>query len=279
MAAIQLKAFALEDLNACLEVEKAAVKSNHYLKDVVEYYATTKGELTLGVIDGKIVGMGKLTILFDGSAWLELLRVHPNYQRQGVGAQIYRRYLEQIEQYNCPAARMYTGVRNVPSAALAQKNGLHRGPEFHGMSLDLTSPQAQQVPMPKGFSLADGNTALDLLLPLKEQAGGFFSINHTFYEVNPATCRGMAAAGWVYHSEDSVIVLGARFQPQKVWYIAVLGGNQEEALRFAIAKAVASGIPKLTIHCPMADKQLPVLLEQYGFAADPSDDVVMEWRR
>ena len=121
---ITTRPFHNEDLAECLKIEAAAVPANWYFKDVLDYFTTTKGELTLGLVDGQIAGFGKLTVLFDGSAWLELLRVDPRFQRKGVGAHIYQRYLAQLEEMNCPAVAMYTGVRNVASAALAEKNGL-----------------------------------------------------------------------------------------------------------------------------------------------------------
>ena len=77
-------------------IEAGAVRANHYFSDVVDYYRSTAGELTVACVDGVPVGMGKLTVLFDGSAWLELLRVHPDFQRKGVGRAIYRRYFEEI---------------------------------------------------------------------------------------------------------------------------------------------------------------------------------------
>ncbi len=275
MKEIGLKAFEKQDLPACLGVESAAMGKHLYLKDVAEYYTTTKGEFTLALVEDKVVGMGKLTVLFDGSAWLELLRVHPDFQRQGVGAKIYTRYLEQATAFRCPAIRMYTGAKNIPSAALAQKNGLHRGPEFCSMTLNL-----QNIPWEKehlqGFCLANGQQAQELLLPMKEQAGGFFSINHTFYAVNPATCKGMAAAGWVYCAGENALVLGARFQPEKVWHIGAIAGDLEKNLRFAIARAAQCGVEKLSFHFPPQNQRLPLLLEQYGFTPDPSNDVVME---
>lgn len=79
--------------------------------------------------------MGKLTVLFDGSAWLELLRVHPDFQRKGVGRAIYQRYFEQIKALGCPAARMYTGVSNKASAGLAEQFGLKRRAQFHSMRI------------------------------------------------------------------------------------------------------------------------------------------------
>lgn len=276
MGNIQLKAFEKQDLAACLGVERAAMGKHLYLEDVAEYYTGTKGEFTLALMEDQIVGMGKLTVLFDGSAWLELLRVHPDFQRRGVGAKIYTRYLEQAAAFGCPDIRMYTGAKNIPSAALAQKNGLHRGPEFCSMTLDLQGAQWEKADL-QGFSLANGHQAQELLLPMKEQAGGFFSINHTFYAVNPDTCKGLAAAGWVYRAGESALVLGARFQPQKVWHIGAMAGYLEKSLRFAIARAAQCGVEKLSIHFPPQNSLLPPLLKQYGFAPDPSNDVVMEW--
>ena len=90
------RAFSAPDLPDCLAIEQAAVRSNHYLADVLDYYTTTRGEFTVVCAEGKPIGIGKLTVLYDNSAWLELLRVHPQYQRQGAGTAIYRRYFEQL---------------------------------------------------------------------------------------------------------------------------------------------------------------------------------------
>lgn len=255
---ITTRPFQDTDLGRCLEIERAAVRSNHYLNDVIDYYRTTKGEFTLALADSFPAGMGKLTVLYDGSAWLELLRVHPDFQRQGMGKAIYRRYLEQVAAFGCPAARMYTGVKNVASAALAEQFGLHRGPEFRGMSLPVQDDSFQ--PQPKPLHLLGGEEAAEYLLPLQEKTGGFLSINHTFYKLNRSTCFGFAAAGWVYgDGEGSVLVCGARFQPQKALYIAALAApdraKKENALSFACNLAVMTGAEKLTVHFPNQDQQ------------------------
>ncbi len=279
---ITTRAYTDQDLEQCQVIEHAAVRANHYLKDVVDYYRTTNGEFTLSLADGQPVGMGKLTVLYDGSAWLELLRVHPDFQRKGMGKAIYRRYFEQIQSLGCPAARMYTGVRNVASAGLAELFGLHRGPEFRGMSLvmenrDILFPQTH-------FAHLTGEQAQQLLLGLQAQTSGFLSINHTFYALNSATCNGFAAAGWVYgDGEGTVLVCGARFQPEKALYIAALHGPDEAhrsaALQFAVALAAATGAQKVTTHFPNQDSQTEAFYQAHGFTVDPSDDVVCQWVR
>ncbi len=278
---IKIRAFQEGDLAACLEVEAAAIKgSNHYMNDVLDYYRTTRGEMTVAEAEGQPVGMGKLTVLFDGSAWLELLRVHPDYQRQGVGMAIYGRYLEQLQELGCPAARMYTGVKNVASSALAEKNGFHRGPEFQGLTLNMDKADASLFWEPPVFRLLNGDEAVLELLALKEKCGGFMDINHTFYELNEKTCRGFAAQGWVYgDGKGNVLVAGARFQPEKALYIAAMGGDRRKALSFALNLAVLSGVQKICAHFPVNDGEQAAFLEKHGFERNPSDLVIMEWTK
>ena len=273
--AITTRGFTPADLAACSAIEAATIPNNQYLKDVVGHYTTTRGELTLGLVDGQIAGIGKLTVLFDGSAWLELLRVHPDYQRRGVAAQIYVRYMEQIAQLGCPAVAMYTGLKNVPSAALATKNGLTRGQEYHGMSLELAGVQAPQSG--HQLELVDCPRQVEQLLePLRAQAGGRLNINHTFYAMNPGTYSGFASSGWVYANEACTLVMGARFQPKKALYIAALAGDMQQGLDYAIARAKALGVGKINVHFPLGDGQAEAFYAANGFVADPSDDVVME---
>lgn len=80
---ITTRAYQPEDFAACARIEAGAVRANHYFADVVDYYRSTAGELTVACVDGVPVGMGKLTVLFDGSAWLELLRVQPISAQRG----------------------------------------------------------------------------------------------------------------------------------------------------------------------------------------------------
>lgn len=276
---IKTRAFQAKDLDACLGVEAAAIKgNNHYMRDVIDYYTTTRGEMTVAEVDGQPVGMGKLTLLFDGSAWLELLRVHPDYQRQGVGMAIYKRYKEQLEEYGCTSAAMYTGAKNVPSAGLAVKNGFHRGPEFHGMTLSMDMADASLFWEPPVYHRLNSDEAVLEMMAIKEQCSGYLDINQTFYKINEATCRGFASQGWVYgDGKGNLLVAGSRFQPEKALYIAAMAGDKRRALSFALNLAVLSGVQKIVTHFPVGDTELISFLEKHGFENNPSDLVVMEW--
>ena len=67
-------------------VEEETLPNSCYLRDNSDYFLNqTKGELTLVLSGDEPVGIGKLSLLPDGSGWLETLRVRPDWQGQGVG--------------------------------------------------------------------------------------------------------------------------------------------------------------------------------------------------
>ena len=48
---ITTRPFRREDMACCLEIEAATAPTNRYLADVADEFTTTRGELTLGVVE------------------------------------------------------------------------------------------------------------------------------------------------------------------------------------------------------------------------------------
>ena len=76
----------------------------------------------------------KLTVLPDGSAWLEALRVAPFAQGKGVGKQFYQHFFTVARERGIPSMRMYTGVRNAVSKGLAERFGFRLAATYRGAS-------------------------------------------------------------------------------------------------------------------------------------------------
>ena len=67
-------------------VEEETLPNSCYLRDNSDYFLNqTKGELTLVLSGDEPVGIGKLSLLPDGSGWLETLRVRPDWQGRRKG--------------------------------------------------------------------------------------------------------------------------------------------------------------------------------------------------
>ena len=72
------------DLPEADRVERETM-SNVYLSDAWHYFQSLGGGLVC-VYDGdKMIGIGRFSVLPDGSGWLETLRVIPEYQNKGAG--------------------------------------------------------------------------------------------------------------------------------------------------------------------------------------------------
>lgn len=269
--AYRVTACTREMLPDALRVERSAMGDHCYLADVYDYFATTKGELSC-VFDGeRLVGIGKFTVLWDGSGWLETLRVEQEWQRRGVGRAIYERYMEQARGFGCDYVRMYTGAENVSSPALARVFGLELAQEFREyQTKDFSQGGAG------GFSPVAPARAWALLAPLAEAYHGYVNMNRTYYRLNEATARGLAEQGMVYEDGcGSAVVLGARFQADKGLHLALLGGDCEAGLRFALAEAARRGVPRLVCNFAREHEPLEALLCRSGFA-HVGDFITME---
>jgi len=263
-----------DDLNDCIEVEKAAMKDYCYLKDVWDYFNTTQGELNCAVVDDKIVGIGKFTVLYDGSGWLETLRVMPEYQGQGVGKAIYKEYLRQAKKYNCPSMAMYTGLTNKVSAGLAEKYGLAQSGHFRGYILqDFESPEGAL-----NFKHTSCDRALQLIMPKKDEYHGYLVFNRTFYKINEKTVKALAVEGKIFEDADdgSFIVCGSRFQHNLALHIAMMSGDYNKCLNFAKRYAITKGINKITFTIPLENPILEQFLSDNGFSREPADTITKE---
>lgn len=264
------------DLAAAVVVEEAAMNGHGYLGDVAQYfYNDYRGELMLGEVDGTIAGVAKYTIAYDGTAWLETLRVAPEFQRKGVGRKFYERFVTLSKEKGVTSMAMYTGATNIPSASLARVFGLETAQLYREASLNLADEAA---PATGDFVQVDEDRACQLLDTLKEQNKGYLMLNRTFFHMNEALYRGLAAEGkvWEDAASGSFMVLGNRFLPLRSLQIGIIGGDRQKCLDFAKAKALELGRPQTIIMFPPEDSAFQALLEENGYSMVGSDFQVMD---
>lgn len=274
---ITVKKLTAEYLEEALWVEQHSMKGGWYLEDNAElFFGDTVGPMLGAFVEGKLVGIAKYTVLYDHTAWLEILRVHPDYQRKGVGRRLYEEFVKLSKEKHIPSMAMYTGVQNVASAALARQFGLDTAGVYREAALDL---QGQQAPAQVAdFELVDGDEACRLLDTLKERNKGFLIFNRTFMHMNEALYRGLAAEGKVYcdRASGSFMAFGNRFLPKRSVQIGIMHGDLQKCLDFAKAKGLERGVPQVILMFPPEDTALQALLEQNGYKMAASDLQVME---
>ena len=265
---------AFEDLTTCTDIDIAAIGGS-YLPDAWHYFSTLKGEMVCVYAAERMAGIGRFTVLPDGSGWLETLRVHPDWQGMGVGKTIYREYLRLAREHNCPSIAMFTGVTNAASAGLARKNGLsltarHRGYHLTGLAGGCAH----------GFRHVNWKRAGELILPQREIYNGYMVFNRTFFRINEANARAFANEGKVFEDAESgsFIVCGARFQHHVTLHIAMMGGDLGKCLDFAVNYARAQGLDKISCTFAVENGALEQALTERGFVCDGHELITMEGR-
>lgn len=263
-----------EDREKALWVESKSTPTLRYLTYVFDMFVgDIVGEFSVVELDGEIAACGKYTIVPDGSAWLETLRVIPEKQGLGLGKRLYEHWLELAYAQGVKAMRMYTGTTNVVSSGLAERYGLTLQGTFKGATLPVHAGAGVRsgfVPVP------DPKEATDLLMALEGDWMGWLVMNRTFYRLSPALCEDMAKRGMVYRDQNtnSVITLGARFMPEQAVHIGVWGGDPDACLRFALWKAAERGIPQLICYHEATATKIGKELARNGFKFDASDYIV-----
>ena len=267
-----------EDREKLIWVESKSTPNLNYVARVFDMFLSDEsGELSVAEADGEVVACAKYTVVPDGSAWLETLRVIPERQGIGIGKRFYERFFELSRERDVTTMRMYTGVNGFVSKGLAERFGFQLAATYRGAWL---SCQPETTPASTGAfqQVIDPDRATALLMPFYEKWTGFWVMNRTFYSLTPALCADLAQKGLVYEdpSSRSVITLGARFMPEQALHIGVFGGDVEACLGFAMQQGIEREVERLSCLFPPSAADVQNSLTQYGFQLEASDFIVME---
>lgn len=265
----------LADLPALLEVEKKSTPGLLYLDAVKdEFFDNTTGELVVAEEDGVIIGFARFSVQYDGSGWLETLRVDPAHQKKGCGAIIWQRFIELCEIFKVPYVRMYTGLTNYPSTVLGQRNGLHIAYQTREGTLMLEN--APDVTS-EGFEQADcQHCAEKAIAPYAEGYHDYFCTNRTFYGLGMPLYKALVEDGYVWQKGESTVTVGARFMKDTALHIGIMGGDIDECIKFAVSELKRTGLPKLVAMIPSDREDLYEALKKYGFVFPDSHIIMLE---
>ena len=86
-------------------------------------YIATGGEFYVGTVDGRVVGMGALMRLSDDRAEIRRMRVHPDFQRRGLGRQMLSALERRAVDLGFRTLVLDTTVQQVPAIRLYTQSG------------------------------------------------------------------------------------------------------------------------------------------------------------
>lgn len=132
-----------------------------------EWLDPKNGDFLKAFLDNKIVGVSHIGYLSSWEAWLEGLRVHPDYRKMGVGTFLLDASLEILKEKKIRVARNVIASNNIASQNLSKKRGFEFIGEFIIFEKETTKVEVE------GLRLAN----LDDIPTLLEIARG--DINET----------------------------------------------------------------------------------------------------
>jgi GNAT superfamily N-acetyltransferase len=95
-----------------------------------EWLADYEGMLAVAEFGSKVIGLGKLSLLAPGQWWLEGLRVHPNFQGQGVGTHMHNYLFKHWIKVGDGVIRLTTGSNRLAVHRISDHTGFLRVGEF-----------------------------------------------------------------------------------------------------------------------------------------------------
>lgn len=98
-----------------------------YLPEVWDdWLADPRGLFVAAELEGRVVGLGRLTDLGEGEAWLEGLRVHPDLEGRGIATHIHHYLLERWRASPATVVRLATASTRSAVHRLCQRTGFIR---------------------------------------------------------------------------------------------------------------------------------------------------------
>lgn len=193
-----------EDRDAVLAFSKHTWDWGDYIEYVWdEWLADPRGYLFIAVIDGQPVGVAHLRLLNVTEAWLEGMRVDPNFRLRGIGKALYDAELVEAMRRGATMVRYVTESTNLGSIALAEHNFMRRvGSYAPYIAGPITAPSRHQygITSPTLATTDDLEAIIDYLnassnFPL---TGGIYYHSFVGYTITDDLLAEKIAAQQVY---------------------------------------------------------------------------------
>lgn len=153
-----------EDRDQVFEISSTVWEGNDYIPEVWEgWLAETPSEGFLLAVElgGRIVGIQHTALQPGKVAWMEGIRVHPDYRNRGIANRLLQRGLDIALEGGSTQARLSTADANEASQIVAKRNGFGEVARFHRFSAPaLSRPAAGPTKAPVTISQLDRVRAL-----------------------------------------------------------------------------------------------------------------------
>jgi GNAT superfamily N-acetyltransferase len=262
----------LEDKDAVVAFCQNTFSWGDYIADVfVQWAQDPNGKLLVATIDHQPVGILHAAFLGNGVAWLEGMRVHPDFRRRGISTRLDTAARQAAREHNYRVARLVTSIKNIAAQKTLDTARYRRVAKFN---------EWEAEPLQEGFSALRVASNIDMqkIIALW-RASEMSQASHTvvpdrhwhWTPLDETRLREQIAANETRFASNGIALVTAF--DERDWNglnIQTLAGDPETM--FAIARAVRSEAAYrgyAHIEAILADyAPLNVALERAGYHSD-----------
>lgn len=150
------------DTDDLADISRNTWEGHDYLEQVSKNWLADGGFI-VGEAGGRVVACAKITGMPGRIAWLEGLRVHPDFRGRGYGRimsdQVLQLALEKVETGEFSAVEFSTYIGNVESRTMAEKQGFRITERFHVIGMENPLPSGESVSL-KETALSSGDLSI-----------------------------------------------------------------------------------------------------------------------
>jgi len=110
-----------------MELTKHIWQGEDYIPSVWnKWLADPQGLLAVAEYEGRVLGLAKLSRLSDEDWWLEGMRVHPEFERRGIGSQIFEYLFDSWLEIGGGIVRLITASTRFPVHHMCERLGFEK---------------------------------------------------------------------------------------------------------------------------------------------------------
>jgi RimJ/RimL family protein N-acetyltransferase len=253
-----------------------------------DWFNDPRGGLRVGEVNGKPVGVNKLTMLTPAEGWMEGMRLNPAYRGRGYAHEFMADMVQLAEAKGAAVIRLATGSSNAPIQRVAMRLGLRKVAEFTPYNADGVSLEALEA-----------DTRIEISNPVRQRLHQFYILEPAdaaviWQHIEASPLRSVAhlyANGWAWselkpdkllrHLRDHQVIahLAAPALPPRRPYLPSLAGADENADQSLAkdASVPAGAIQSLAIITGVdSDSGLEAGYVDHAAQADGGDDYEIE---
>jgi GNAT superfamily N-acetyltransferase len=198
-----------KDTQEVMDLTRLIWEGEDYIPHVwEEWLSDYSGMLAVAEYGGRVVGLGKLSLLAPGQWWLEGLRVHPEFQGRGIGSHLHDYLIKHWLKEGDGVIRLTTNVNRLTVHHMSEQTGFRRISEispFKARAMDESSDAFMLLDsseVQKAVTIALGSESVQASTDLMDLGWKWATINAN--NLGEAVARKHA---WWWHAGQGLLAI------------------------------------------------------------------------